>query len=84
MEWLKDTWWWSEDAAGWDPQDRWWSVLRRYSEFVELYEDLDYGDFELSPLPPKGIFGFRNRFDLEEFRQQRQEGLQDCLQDILR
>ena len=56
------------------------SVLRRYSDFLWLYETLSMNNpgVVVPPVPDKNTFG---RFD-EEFVQQRRLGLEKCIQKI--
>ncbi|KAI0731336.1 Vps5 C terminal like-domain-containing protein [Earliella scabrosa] len=56
------------------------SVLRRYSDFLWLYETLSMNNpgVVVPPVPDKNPFG---RFD-EEFVQQRRLGLEKCIQKI--
>ncbi|PIL25126.1 hypothetical protein GSI_13015 [Ganoderma sinense ZZ0214-1] len=56
------------------------SVLRRYSDFLWLYETLSMNNpgVVVPPVPDKNTFG---RFD-EEFVQQRRMGLAKCIQKI--
>ena len=56
------------------------SVLRRYSDFLWLYETLSMNNpgVVVPPVPDKNTFG---RF-AEDFVQQRRLGLQKCIQKI--
>ncbi|KAK2160115.1 hypothetical protein LSH36_140g05008 [Paralvinella palmiformis] len=56
-----------------------WTVLRRYSQFVNLENELRIAGIGL-PLPPKKILGKMDR----EFIAERQQGLQDFLDAVLK
>merc|ERR1712232_1541115 len=58
-----------------------WQSLRRYSEFVNLNVQLKR-QYDLLRLPPKGLFGLRQKLDLGSFRVKRLDALRDYLEDL--
>lgn len=68
-----------------DKEDRTWSVHKRFTDFMTLEKELCEASARSDPyqleggcrpkLPAKGLMGFRHRFNLGEFNQKRQKGL---------
>lgn len=60
-----------------------WMVARRYREFRQLDSQLaSIAKFSQRTLPAKAFLGFRNRFDISNFKEKRQTGLQEYLSHL--
>merc|ERR1719253_1971498 len=62
-----------------------WNLKKRYKDFVKLDRDLDRHSVLLrQKLPPKGLIGFRHRYDLGNFNKDRQFALDSYLKTLVR
>merc|ERR1719253_398457 len=62
-----------------------WNLKKRYKDFVKLDRDLSVHSVLLrQKLPPKGLIGFRHRYDLGNFNKDRQFALDSYLKTLVR